>query len=180
KGTKSRGAERLTREMEQMGGSLGGNSGRNSFGLRAEFLSRHLSEGFDVFAEAVAEPAFDPEEVQRERTLQIDELRSREDNPAGVAFLLFAETLYRRHPYRFDTLGTEASVARLEPGVLSSYRVENYPPAAVTLAVVGDVDPGEVRKLVRARLSQAGARRAPLAPPQEEPPDAPRIALKKL
>ena len=77
KGTRTRGPERLVREMEAIGGSLGGNAGRNSFGLRAEFLSRHLSEGFDVFAEAVAEPAFDPEEVQRERTLQIDELRSR-------------------------------------------------------------------------------------------------------
>jgi zinc protease len=180
KGTKTRGAERLVREMEAMGGSLGGNAGRNSFGLRAEFLSRHLAEGFDVFAEALAEPAFDPEEVQRERTLQLDELRSREDNPAGVAFLLFAETLYRKHPYRFDTLGTEASVSRLEPGVLSSYRVEKYPPGAVTLAVVGDVDPGEVRKLVRARLAHAKTRRAPLAPPQEEPPEGPRVALKKM
>ena len=113
KGTKTRGPERLVREMEAMGGSLGGNAGRNSFGLRAEMLSRHFAEGLDVFAEAVSAPAFDPEEVQRERTLQIDELRSREDNPAGVAFLLFGETLYRSHPYRFDMLGTEASVARL-------------------------------------------------------------------
>src|SRR5207253_1941462 len=112
KGTRTRGAERLVREMEAMGGSLGGNSGRNSFGLRAEFLSRHLQEGFDVFAEALSDPAFDPEEVQRERTLQLDELRSRDDNPAGVAFLLFAETLYQKHPYRLDTLGTEASVSR--------------------------------------------------------------------
>ncbi len=103
KGTRSRGPTQLVREMEAMGGSIGGNAGRNSFGLRAELLSRHLSEGFDVFAEAIAAPAFDAEEVQRERTLQIDELRSREDNPAGVAFLLFSETLYRTPslPLRF-------------------------------------------------------------------------------
>jgi zinc protease len=181
KGTRTRGPERLVREMEAMGGSIGGNAGRNSFGLRAEFLSRHLTEGFDVFAEALAEPAFDAEEVQRERTLQIDELRSREDNPAGVAFLLFAETLYRRHPYRFDTLGTEASVARLEPGLLAAYRAQKYPPAGVTLAVVGDVDPDRVRKLVRGNLGRfGGAALAPVSPPQEELPDAPRAAVKKL
>jgi zinc protease len=166
--------------MEAMGGSLGGNAGRNSFGLRAEFLSRHLEQGFDVFAEAVTEPAFDPEEVQRERTLQIDELRSREDNPAGVAFLLFAETLYRKHPYRFDTLGTEASVARLEPGVLAHYRAQKFPPSAVTLAVVGDVDPQRVRSLVLEKLARGGARPAPISPPQEDPIDAPRIAVRKL
>src|SRR5439155_25802746 len=112
-------------------------------------------------------------------TLQIDELRAREDNPAGIAFLLFAETLYRKHPYRFDTLGTESSVARLEPGLLSNYRARHFPPAAVTLAVVGDVDPEETRKLVLAELGRfTGPRPAPPSPPLEDPIDAPRIALK--
>jgi len=180
KGTRTRGAERLVREMEAMGGSLGGNAGRNSFGLRAEFLSRHLAEGFDVFAEGIGAPAFDPEEVQRERTLQIDELRSREDNPAGIAFLLFGETLYRTHPYRFDSLGTESSVGRLEPGLLAQYRSNHYPAGAVTLSVVGDVDPDQVRELVRRKLNGSVAPRKVLAPPQEEPLLAPRFAVKRL
>ena len=180
KGTSKRGPEQLVRDMERIGGSLGGNAGRNSFGLRAEFLSRHLSEGFDVFAEAVAEPAYEPEEVQRERTLQIDELRSREDNPAGVAFLLFAETLYRKHPYRFDTLGTDASVARMTPESLAQYRASRFPPGAVTLSVVGDIDPDEVRALVRSRLGGKGATAPRVAPPQEDPVDAPRVAVRKL
>ena len=181
KGTKTRGPERLVREMESMGGALGGNAGRNSFGLRAEFLSRHLEQAFDIFAEAIGDPAFAAEEVQRERTLQLEELRSREDNPAGIAFLLFAETLYRKHPYRFDTLGTEASVSRLEPGLLASYRAQQYPSAAVTLSVVGDVDPDQVRKLVGKKLGRTGvAKRLQLAPPQEELVSAPRAAVKNL
>jgi zinc protease len=180
KGTRTRGPERLVREMEAMGGSIGGNAGRNSFGLRAEFLSRHLREGFDLFAEAISEPAFDAEEVQRERTLQIDELRAREDNPAGVAFLLFGETLYRKHPYRFDTLGTESTVARLEPGILARYRAQRYPPGALTLSVVGDVDPEEVRAEVLRRFTSAPAARVPIAPVQEDPPEAPRFAVKNL
>ena len=180
KGTRTRGAERLVREMESMGGSLGGNAGRNSFGLRAEFLSRHLAQGFDVFAEALTDPAFAPAEVQRERTLQIDELRSRDDNPAGVAFLLFAETLYRQHPYRFDALGTEASVLRLDAAALSAYRARQYPPGAVTLSVVGDVDADEVRQYVRERLPAAKAEKPKLSPPLDEPPESPRVAVRKL
>ena len=180
KGTQTRAAERLVREMEAMGGSIGGNAGRNSFGLRAEFLSRHLAEGFDVFAEAISAPAFHPEEVQRERTLQIDELRSREDNPAGVAFLLFGETLYRSHPYRFDMLGTENSVARLEPGLLAQYRARQYPAGAVTLSIVGDVDPDEVRDRVRRTLTAAPVARSVIAPAEEQLPQAPRFAVKTL
>ena len=181
KGTRYRGAEQMVREMEAMGGSMGGNSGRNSFGMRAELLSRHLDEGLDLFIEALAEPAFREEEVARERTLQLDELRAREDNPAGVAFLLFAETLYLRHPYRFDTLGTAASIATLTPDLLAAYRARSYPAAQTTLSVVGDVDPDRVSQLVRERLARLprapGAR---LAPPEEEPITAPRVAVRRL
>ncbi|HWE24030.1 MAG TPA: pitrilysin family protein [Myxococcales bacterium] len=181
KGTQHRGPEQVVRAMEAMGGSIGGNSGRNSFGLRAEFLSRHLEEGLDLFIEALAEPAFREEEVGRERTLQLDELRAREDNPAGVAFLLFAETLYRRHPYRLDTLGTPASVARLSPELLAEYRTRFYPPAQTTLAVVGDVDPEQVSRMVRARLSRFPRTAAPaLVPPQEDAIAAPRATVRKL
>ncbi len=181
KGTRTRGPEQIVREMESMGGSLGGNSGRNSFGLRAEFLSRHLPAGFDLFSEALIDPVFAAEEVQRERTLQVDELRSRDDNPAGVAFLLFGQTLYRTHPYRFDSLGNEASVQQLDPDRLAAYRARQYQPAAVTLAVMGDVDPGEVRDLVLSRFGKLTKVERPLiAPPREEPIAAPRQAVRKL
>ena len=181
KGTRTRGPEQIEREMESMGGSLGGNSGRNSFGLRAEILSRHLPKGFDLFAEALTDPVYAAEEVQRERTLQIDELRSREDNPAGVAFLLFGQTLYRSHPYRFDSLGSEPSVQQLDPDRLAAYRARQYQPGAVTLAVMGDVDPGEVRDLVLSRFGKLPRVERPLiAPPREEPITAPRKAVRKL
>jgi zinc protease len=181
KGTQHRGPEQVVRTMEAMGGSMGGNSGRNSFGLRAELLSRHFEEGLDLFIEALAEPAFREEEVARERTLQLDELRAREDNPAGVAFLLFAETMYRRHPYRLDTLGTAASVARMSPGLLADYRARLYPAAHATLSVVGDVDPDRVSQLVRARLQRFARGPLPrLDPPEEEPVSSPRTALRTL
>jgi len=181
KGTQKRGAEQVVREMEAMGGSLGGNSGRNSFGLRAELLSRHLEEGLDLFVEALAEPAFREEEVARERTLQLDELHAREDNPAGVAFLLFAETMYRRHPYRLDTLGTAESLRRMTTDQLAAYRSRTYPVSRTTLSVVGDVDPDRVSQLVRERLGRLPQVPGPrIDPPQEEPAAGPRAAVRKL
>ena len=181
KGTRSRGAIELAREFEAMGGSIGGNSGRNSFGVRAEMLSRHLERGFELFAECIAEPSFAPPEVERERKLQLDELRSREDNPAGVAFQLFSETLYRKHPYRFDTLGTEESISRLGPSHLAAYRERRYSPGRAVLSVVGDVDPAQVQRLASKHF---GAHRSgpavELRPPEEERPASPRRVVKKL
>ncbi|MFL5392739.1 MAG: M16 family metallopeptidase [Myxococcales bacterium] len=181
KGTRRRGAVELAREFEAMGGSVGGNSGRNSFGIRAEFLSRHLARGFELFAECIAEPAFAPPEVERERKLQLDELRAREDNPAGVAFQLFSETLYRKHPYRFDMLGTEDSISRLGPAQLSAYREKRYPAGNAVLSIVGDVDPGEVKRLAAQYVGRSGnGTTLALHPPEEERPTSPRHAVKKL
>jgi zinc protease len=181
KGTQRRGAEEVVRAVEAMGGSIGGNSGRNSFGIRAEVLSRHFEEGLDLFLEVVSEPAFLAEEVARERFLQLEELRAREDNPAGVAFLLFGETLYRRHPYRRDALGTAAALARASPESLASFRASHHPAGGAVFSVVGDVDPDRVSEAVRRRLGALPAAVAPrLEPPQEEKVTSPRRALKKL
>jgi zinc protease len=185
KGTLTRTAEQIARESEAMCGSVGGLAGRNSFGVRAEALSRHFDAAFDLFAAAVAEPAFAPAEVEREKKLQEDELRTREDSPSSLAFQLFAQELYRQHPYRLDMLGTEESLAKLGPEQLSALRRARYGPAGAVLAVVGDIDAKEVERKVRARLSSAGpatgpATRARLSPPAEPPVTAPRLAVRAL
>jgi zinc protease len=181
KGTQQRGAEELARAMEAMGGSVGGNSGRNSFGLRAELLSRNLADGLDLFAECIQEARLAPEEVERERKLQLDQLRARDDNPAGVAFQLFQQTLWREHPYRLDVLGSEASLAAMDPELLARERARLYPADRPILSVVGDVEPEEVRRLLRARFGEGGRPRPlPAAPPAEAQRPGPRAALRTL
>ena len=182
KGTQQRGAEELARAMEAMGGSVGGNAGRNSFGLRAELLSRNLADGLDLFAECIQQARLAPEEVERERKLQLDQLRTRDDNPAGVAFQLFQQTLWREHPYRLDVLGSEASLATMDPQLLARERARLYPADRPILSVVGDVEPEEVRRLLRARFGEGGRPR-PLpaaAPAAEARQRGPRAALRTL
>lgn len=183
KGTRARGAEALARTAERIGGALGGAAGRNSFGLRLEALARHRDEALALFAEALCEPGFAPAEVERERALQREELRARDDSPGSVAFRLFESTLWRAHPYRLDVLGSARSLDRLDAGALEALRGRLYVPAGATLSVVGDVDPEAVRALFERELapSAAAALGAPRpAPPQEPLPERPRAALRAL
>jgi zinc protease len=181
KGTRRRGAEQIARAMESMGGALGGNSGRNSFGLRAELLSKHFAAGLELFHEVLAEPALLPDEVAREVALQREELQTRDDDPSGVAFQLLQETLYRRHPYRLEALGNEASLSAATPERLTAFRARHYPPHHPVLAVVGDVDPAEVRARVLQLFGREPGPRAPmLAPPEEPRPEGPRRAVRRL
>src|SRR5690606_27884140 len=106
RGTSARRGDEIADEIESYAGGLGGVSGRNSVGLRAELLSRHLDRGLDVFCDCLFDPVFPDEEIEREKRQMLEEIRSQEDNVSSVAFRLFGETLWTRHPYRLDLLGT--------------------------------------------------------------------------
>ncbi len=128
RGTRTRDAEEITQLMDAYAGSLAGVGGRNSVGVRGEFLSRHFEPAFRLFADCVVEPSFPEAEVARERRLLLQDILTREDKPSGLAFDLFSKTLYRAHPYRLPTLGEHGvgggagarGAARLPRGVHGS------------------------------------------------------------
>ena len=71
----------------------------------------------------------------------LEEIRTQEDNISSEAFRLFQQTLYPKHPYRLDVIGTADSVAALTRRRLVDYYKRHMAPSQMTLAIVGDVDP---------------------------------------
>jgi zinc protease len=161
-GTAKRDAESIARLTDAMAASLSGHGGRNSIGLRGEFLSRHFERGLDLFAECLLEPSFADEEVERERSLQLQQIKARDDHPSGVAFRLFNQGLYGAHPYHLDMQGEMESVAKMDRAALKAAHEARLRGESLVLAVVGECDPDEVLRQVEARFGklpkQAGAR----------------------
>ncbi|MEE2703455.1 MAG: pitrilysin family protein [Myxococcota bacterium] len=152
RGTESRSAADLAEEVEQIAGSLGGFSGRNSFGLAAEFLRDSLDQGLDLFADVLLHSDFPADEIEKLRVERIAAIERREDNLAGKAFELFAEAAYPEHPYRFQAIGTEESTAGLDREALLAYYDRLAVPANGVLAVAGDVEPDKFARAVWQRL----------------------------
>ena len=166
-GTERRSAEQIAQLSDAMAGSVSGNSGRNSIGLRGELLSRHLEVGFDLFAECLLEPAFAEEEVARERAHQLQAIKTREDHPSGVAFRLFNRALYGAHPYHLDQQGELPSVEKLDGAKLRATYAERLRAGSLVLSVVGEMEPEKVLALCSARLGSLPAQPAvkPSYPP---------------
>ncbi|MCI0669835.1 MAG: insulinase family protein [Myxococcaceae bacterium] len=182
RGTATRDAEDITAEVDALSGSVSGAGGRNSVSLRAECLSRHFTRGFALVADCLLHPAFPEEELARERRLLLQDIHTREDKPASMAFDLFAKTLWERHPYRLHTHGEQHTVEALTREALQGYHARHMDPSQLTLAVVGDVDTDEV--LARAYEAFGHARGPSAAPPPalvpEDPPREARQAKKVL
>ncbi len=160
RGCGTRDAAGVADKIDRLGGTLSGVSGRNSFGVAAEWLARTWKPGFELFADCILRPQLPPAEVHRERSLLLDDQLAHADDPTRVAFQAFSEALYGTHPYARDPLGTRA-IGKLERDGLAAFYRTRYPASAMTLAIVGDIDVDDVISTVRARFDKVRARKRP-------------------
>jgi len=163
KGTKHHTSLQIAKKMEKMAGSLNGFSGYNSFGLTFTFLSQHIEEAFQLFAEVIHEPSFDAEEMEKRRRSILAAIRQQEDHPDNLVFKLFRKTLFEKHPYRMDTIGTADSIQRLTQKDLKEYYQRIVVPENMVLTVVGDVEEKQVIPMVE-KLFRDIERRPPRSP----------------
>jgi zinc protease len=182
RGTAGRSAADFAREVEGLAADLDGFSGRSSSGLTLEVTSDRLQPSLDLLAEALLEPAFAAEEIEKERDETLAALERREDQLGARVFDLFAETHFRSHPYRLPIAGTRASITALTREELLLHHARLVDPRHLVVALVGDVDPDEAAADLSRRLGSLTAQAdVPWsAPPGEPPPSEPReVALRK-
>jgi len=171
RGTERRTAEQIAEEVESLGGSISGFSGRNSFGVTMEVPSEGLARAFDVFADVVLHPSFPEDEMERARRDILSQIRRENDNLARTAVNLFLSTLFRRHPYGMNPLGTAETVSALGRRELERFYGRLAKPGNLVLAVVGDVDAERVERLVADYFLEMPRDGGPrLRVPRPEPP----------
>jgi zinc protease len=139
KGTEKQSSLEIAKKVERMAGSLSGFSGYNSFGVTFTFLSQHFEEAFSLFSEVIRKPSFNKEEMEKRRRPILAAIRQQEDDLDRMVFKLFRKTLYEKHPYRMDTLGTVDSIQSLTQEDLKEYYRAIVVPENMVLTVVGDV-----------------------------------------
>jgi len=183
KGTRSMSAQDVALKVGNMAGSLSGFNGKNTFGLKAEFLARFFKEGLALVSEILQEPAFAREEAEKVRPELLARLKQQEDSLTGLAFREFNRLLFEGHPYGLNTAGSEEAIRGISVAALRDLYLQHARPDRLVLAISGDVDAEEVRDLAARLLG--GWRTAPLAPagftedilPPDIPPEPRQINI---
>lgn len=170
KGTEKQTSIEIAKKVERMAGSLSGFSGYNSFGLSFTFLSQHLDEAIGLLGEVIKQPSFDEKEMEKRRRSILSSIRQQEDDLDRMAFKLFRKTLYKRHPYRLDTIGTLESVQRLTQKDLKEYYRRIAVPENMIVTVVGDVDFNQAVSSIKKEFGSLKPAGFALPPLPEEPP----------
>jgi zinc protease len=170
KGTKKRKADRIAREIEELGGTISSMAALDYLGLSVSCLAADFEKAFHVFADCLANSTIPAVEFVREQNRLLAQVQSEDDDWELEAEKMMRARLYPKHPYRYRTTGTVDSVARLADGDALAYYKKYVTPANVVVAVVGDVDPAEVARVVEKKL---GRWRPLESPPPVVPADPP-------
>ena len=171
KGTARRGPGAIARETQEVGGYI--NAGtiydKTVYYTVLPTAGGGLERAVDVQADALMHSAIDPEELGRELEVIIQEAKRKLDNPSAVTSETLYELLFERHRMRRWRIGTEAELRRLGAADVRGYYESRYTPDRVVLAVVGDVVPDDVLRLVESVYGAWSRPRQAIAGSPEEP-----------
>jgi zinc protease len=177
RGTASYTTLQLAQEVDSLGATLETFSGRNSFGVQAKGLSKDFPQLLRLVAEVMAKPSFPPEEVEKVRGEVLAALGAERDQMITRTMRLLRETLYERHPYRLNVLGTEETIERIGRRDLLRYYKRYALPQNLVLAIVGDTRWEEVMESVQGTFH--GMRTRGFSPPPIPQEAAEKREIKK-
>jgi len=164
KGTTRRTARQIAEEIEAVGGDLNAGTSIETTAFYARVLKADVPLALDVLSDILSDPAFDPEEVQREQNVIVQEIGAAEDSPDDVVFDKLQETAFPAQPVGRSILGTRETVRAFDRKRLAAYLTRNYRAPDMLVAAAGAVDHGAVvAEVVRRFASFTG----PAAPKPE-------------
>jgi len=170
KGSTCRSVFDIARGIDAIGGQIDGFSGRNSFGLRGEFLSKYIQEGLELFSDILFRPTFPDEEIEKNLEDAQAALNLLKDNPGAYSFRLFEEILYGSHAYGRDVLGSQDTLSKISADDVRKMFAAALRPENMAIAVAGDVDPDFVCEfLARGIESIEPEGNLPAEPPSPKP-----------
>lgn len=142
----------ISAEIEGVGGSLNAATDRETTVYWCKVPQPHFERGLDVLCDMLLASRFDPDDVEKERTVIIEEINMSYDAPSSRVGLLIEELMWGTHPLGWDIAGTKKSVSALTRADLMSYMAQHYRPEGTVISVAGNVRHKEVVAAVKRRL----------------------------
>ena len=141
KGTFTRDARRIAQEIDGVGGHLNAATGKESTFYYAEVPVDGLPLALEILADLVQHPALDPEELERERGVILEEIKSHKDDPEQHAYDLFNAGLWEgSHPLSRSVLGDRSTIKEVTREEVAGYHRRFYQPGNMVLVVCGAID----------------------------------------
>jgi predicted Zn-dependent peptidase len=180
KGTQRRPTSKeIADAIEGVGGFINASTDKELTAYWTRVPAEHVELGLDVLIDIVSNSKLAPADVERERSVILEELRMYQDQPQDFVQNLFEEIMWPDHPLGRDIAGTEQSVARLTRDDILEYADAHYRLPNLVIGAAGAFGEGAMLEAVRRRLSLPAEPDGQLIPLPPEPLHNPRVLMRR-
>jgi predicted Zn-dependent peptidase len=152
KGTGTRSAEDIAQAIDSIGGQLDAFTAKEYASYYIKVLDEHLPLALDILSDIVLNPAFNPEDIEREKKVVVEEIKMVEDTPDDLVHEIFTQGFWEDHPLGRPILGTRETVESFTAGSLRGYFRNAYTPHNLIVSAVGNLEHAHLRDLVEAKF----------------------------
>ncbi|MGL4571441.1 MAG: M16 family metallopeptidase [Clostridium sp.] len=148
KGTKNRDNELLNDELESLGGEYNAYTDYDSTVYTISCLEEEIKNGTVLLADMVINSTFPKDEIEKERSVILAEIRTSKDDIEDLSFKKTNEIAFKESYLRYDVIGLEENVNNFKRGELVKFYNENYTPNNAVVTMVSSFDHEEALKLI--------------------------------
>ncbi len=148
KGSPTRDAQAISHEIDAVGGHLNAATAKESTFYYADVPADGFATALDILADLSLNPKFDPDDIDLERNVILEEIRGHEDDPEQMAYDLFSEGLWAgQHPFARSVVGTRPAIESVRLADVRAFHSALYQPSNMILSICGAVDAKQVIEL---------------------------------
>ena len=169
----------IAAELDALGSEYNAFTSQEYTGYWAKAQNKKLPKILDIVSDLYLNPIFNPQEIEKERGVVIEEINMFEDTPMRRVHDFFMELLYGDQPAGRDVGGRKEVIRRLQREDFLKYRTKHYVPQATTIVVSGNFDEGKTVRIIKTIFG--GIKKQPKSPKfktkefQKKPDKAGRI-----
>ncbi|MBI2468108.1 MAG: insulinase family protein [Candidatus Rokubacteria bacterium] len=152
KGTDSRTAEEIAKAVDSVGGQMDAFTTKEHTCFYVTVLDLHLPLAADLLSDILLRPLFATDDIEREKTVVLQEFRMVDDTPDDLIHDLFAERVWSGHPLGRPILGDKQIVLGLDRETILAHFVEEYCPGRITIAAAGRLEHDQLLDLLGKRF----------------------------
>lgn len=153
RGTSRRSATSINNCLDRLGGELNAYTTKEEIVIHATVLKEDLRKALSLILDLATDATFPEDEIDTERGVVIDEIKSYKDSPADDVYDRFEEMFFPDHPLSRPILGTAQSVRRITSSDLRAFYASSFRPSSMALTIVA---PLEEERLARVAQSVLG------------------------
>ncbi len=140
KGTETRSAQRIAREVDAIGGNLDAFTSKETVCFNMKVLDEHTPRALDILSDLVLHPTFAEDEIKRERGVILEEIKMDEDNPDYLVHEIWTQNFWQGNALGRPILGTEKTVGGFDRSTLVDFYQSRIHGGNLVFSAAGHID----------------------------------------